>query len=237
MKLTSEHVQELMQSYQIYDALWRPQLRVLPNGFKMVYPHMLDGGGDNYKQGLLEAIKKYGSKTTYQRSYEWCAGHGVINFYLYDQGVCETLAFSDIFFASPDSVILSAELNGIKDKVTAYLAHTVGMIPTTEKFDLVVSNPPHCPEHSLRDVGMSPDTDPFYSNAMRLVVDENWNIHRDFFQNISQRLAPGADVFLWEVNSFEEFIGMAESNGLTYIGTYDPKYEKDPNNRILHFRK
>lgn len=232
--LTREQIHEFTQAHQIYKAMWQPQLATLPNGFKLVYPNLLDGGGDNFKEGLLNAIKEHGVKRRYKRSYEWCAGHGIINYYLYDQGICNSMVFSDVYFAAIDNVKLSAKLNGIEDLVTAYQTGSVSEIPDTERFDLVVSNPPHCPESSLN---ATVDKDNlYYDNAKRLVVDEGWGVHRDFFANIKLKLADDADIFLWEVSDMDFFITLAKENGFTHAGTYDPKYERDPNNRILHFK-
>lgn len=233
--LTRQQVHEFTQDQQIYKAMWQPQLAVMPNGLKLVYPNLLDGGGDNYKQGILDAIKEHGVKKRYKRSYEWCSGHGIINYYLYDQGICTAMVFSDVYFAAIDNVNLTAKLNGIENRVTAYQAGSVANLPLTEKFDLVVSNPPHCPEKSLTDAGLD-HNDLCYDNAKRLVVDEDWGIHRDFFANIKIRLADDADIFLWEVSEFDTFINLAKEYGLVHVGTYDPKYERDLNNRILHFK-
>jgi hypothetical protein len=79
--------------------------------------------------------------------------------------------------------------------VRSYLSDNLKQIPKSEKFDLVVSNPPnYCHIQKSHPYGhMRDDLRP---------SDINWEIHKDFYNNISEYLNKDAEVFISEVEPY-----------------------------------
>jgi tRNA1(Val) A37 N6-methylase TrmN6 len=101
---------------------------------------------------------------------------------------------------------LNAEKNKISDRVTALHIDQISKIPEDMKFDLVVGNPPH--QHNWSYT---------VEYLQRIMVDEDWKIHKEFFTNIRRFLNKNAEIILSETDSFPEHIEMAESNGLKFV--------------------
>ena len=77
------------------------------------------------------------------------------------------------------------------------------------KFDLVVGNPPY----------YNDDT-PVDDLQYRLSIDKDWNIHKEFFDNITKYLMPGADLLL-SLPQFEPFlVGYAAKNKIKLKNYY-----------------
>ena len=136
-----------------------------------------------------------------KRAFEWCSGPAFIGFSLLGNGFCETLCLADINPRAVASCRNTVEVNGLGDRVSVYESNNLRSIPASEKWDLVVSNPPHF-------------IDAAYEGQL-LAHDPQWQIHREFFQTVGNFLAPGGVVVLQEnnagstVESFRQMIGEA----------------------------
>jgi methylase of polypeptide subunit release factors len=116
----------------------------------------------------------------------------------------------------------------------------ISEIPANEKWDLVVSNPPHSPSLDDTVSHIISEGQPIEAalNAARLIVDSEWSIHKEFMKNIRPYLLPGADVYLIENNKHDFLIDWAGEAGLTYVDTYrypHPHLNHGPH-VIMHFR-
>src|ERR1017187_7290614 len=120
----------------------RPSRHVRYAGIGISYRAELDGGGTGFGQDFISFFKARGMPK--QRSiFEWCSGPGFISFSLLGHGFCETLCLADI---NPDAVAScerTVHANKLSDRVSVYRSDNLRSIPRSEKWDLVVSNPPH----------------------------------------------------------------------------------------------
>lgn len=211
----------------------------LSGGLVIKAPYMLDGGGMHYKKFLIETVEKTGNPV-YKRAFEWCAGFGVLGFECLGTKLCEHIVFSDYH---PDAIkfcLENAKSNDVENCVTGYVTPTISDIPESEKWDLVVSNPPHSPEfeETVNHIISEGQSIEAALNAARLIVDAKWSIHREFMQNIKPHLTTGADIYLIENEKHEFLIDLATEAGLTYVDTYSYPYAhiNSAHHVIMHFK-
>jgi Methyltransferase small domain len=116
-------------------------------------------------------------------------------------GLCDTLCLADI---NPDAVRAcrrTIDANGLKDRVAVYRSNNLDDIPTTERWDPVVGNPPH---FDWAQVGE------------RRFADSGWNIHRRFFETVGRFLKASGVILIQENNhgsTVETFRQMIEEAG------------------------
>jgi methylase of polypeptide subunit release factors len=178
------------------------------------------GGGDEIYQEAVSVIKNLYPNKKFKRAFEWCAGPGVLGFALLGSGIAETLCLADIHDPSVGKANSTIEFNKL-DNVSVYLSDNLKNVPLTEKWDLVISNPPHF----STTIRIWPNVNP------RLYVDPDWSIHRDFFKNINNYLLPGGKVFLWESawgSSPDTFKPWIEEAGLKIVNVGNSVSSVDP---------
>ena len=152
------------------------------------YTDDLDGGGRSLAPVFHSALE--GRK--FKRCFEWCAGPAWIGLWLLENGVCEELVTGDINPAAVEMVNLTIAATGAN--VIAILSDNMDKVDG--KFDLVVGNPPnYCNIQSSHLFG-------HLRNDLR-PSDVEWNIHRDFYANIREHLADGAELWVSEVEPFQ----------------------------------
>jgi methylase of polypeptide subunit release factors len=136
--------------------------------------------------------------------------------------LCATLCLSDI---NPDAVKAlrrTVAVNGLSDRVAVYLSNNLKTIPRTERWDLVVSNPPHFVDEYL---------------GSRLAHDPGWSIHREFFATIEPFLKPRGVIVLQENNAgstMETFRGMIEHSGLKIAFVHGASPQRTPDHRYYY---
>lgn len=167
----------------------------------------LDGGGSSFGRSFVPVTRHLFGKTG--RAFEFCAGPGFIGFYLIAEGLCDSLCLSDI---NPEAVALmehTVEINGLGSRVSVYLSDGLKAIPESEKWDLVVSNPPHFFSESHED----------HLNDLRR-VDSQWHVHEEFYANVGRHLNRGASILFQENymgSSEDTFAEMLRKNGLVLV--------------------
>jgi methylase of polypeptide subunit release factors len=187
------------------------------NGITIEYDVLDDGGGSIQYTDFLDYIKSTGKK--YKHCFEWCSGLGAIGYSLLDAGICESVTFMDIYQPAITNVFRNADKNNVQQKVNAYNLDAIGKLPKDLKFDLVVGNPPH---------SLGGDFEGYH--VQRMIVDKDWNIHKEFFSNIGFYLEPNSDIILSETIFQQEQIMIAESFGLQFIeGVHAPQLSKFSN--------
>jgi Cft2 family RNA processing exonuclease len=90
-------------------------------------------------------------------------------------------------------------------RVSVHKSNVLRGIPVTERWDLVVSNPPHFIDKFPAEIRSH---------------DPGWRIHREFFQTVTGFLAEGGIVVLQENNhgsTVETFRQMIEDAGLQIV--------------------
>jgi hypothetical protein len=192
-----------VEVYKDIEVCWRPEL---------------EGGGRSFGQDYLPVVRHLFGKVG--RVFEFCAGPGFIGFSLLAHGLCDSLAVADV---NPEAVAALRETvrrNGLADRVSVYLSDGLANIPDEERWDLVVSNPPHFAVQRREQPSVITD-------------DLGWKLHRDFYARVSRFLNPGGAVLIQE--NFEgsvpaDFIPMMASNelehvrSLTYSGHGHPNF-------------
>ena len=194
----------------------RPSRRVSYAGIEIKYRSELDGGGSEFGQDFLPFLRARGMPKQ-PRAFEWCCGPGFIGFSLLGNGFCETLCLADI---NPDAVASCERTingNGLGSRASVFQSDNLKDIPRSEKWNLVVSNPPHFVDR--------------YEGDLR-AHDPDWHIHREFFATIGDFLAKGGVIVLQENNqgsTIDSFRPMIRDFGLeiVFLDGHSPTLTKD----------
>ena len=208
----------------------------LLSGKTITFPRYLDGGAGVHKKYFLEAI---GDKK-YTNAYEWCAGHGEIGFELITGNICQTLAFSDCYDKSTDWCLKNARALGIEDKITTFTSSIIGNAPFTNKFDLVIGNPPNSAGLNIPHIrdyfNPSASEDDNFIHYQRINTDLDFAAHREFFDSLYKYVTNNADIFI-TVNIFNEsyFKNLAMMTGFTIVRIIDMMPD-DPHLKVFHFK-
>ena len=187
-------------------------------GIKVYYTKELDGGGADFGQDYIDFIGA--NFPPQKRIFEWCSGPGFIGFSLLAHGLCKTLCLADINPLAIEACSKTIQLNNLESKVRVYLSDNLKNIPSSEKWDLVVGNPPHfklvCTKKASPEI---------------IFLDKDWVLHREFYKDVGKFLKQNGTLVIQENSlrsSVESFREMIESNGLSIVDTpickLDPRY-------------
>jgi hypothetical protein len=213
-----DYVKEKMLSLG-YDPQWSRVQRFTTDGkqnLTVFYSSECDGGGTSYSQDYIDNIRARFPNRQFNKCYEWCSGPGFIGFSMLGNDICKSLCLSDIY--NP-ALVWAEETrnypgNKCQDLVSIYLLKDLALLPDYEKFDLVVSNPPHAKYYSSSILG---------DNLNRIVTDLNWEAHENFYCNIKKHLTPDGVILLLENNAgstVNDFLPMIDDNGLKIVDTW-----------------
>jgi methylase of polypeptide subunit release factors len=186
----------------------RPYKRIDYAGLCVNYKSHLDGGGSTFGLEFVTLLRAR-SMPRQARIFEWCAGPGFIGFSLLAHGLCETLCLADI---NPEAVAAcnrTVRQNKLEDRVTVRQSDNLDDIPAAERWDLVVSNPPHFADRSPGQLRYH---------------DAGWKLHRRFFNSVDQFLKPGGVIVLQESqlgSTAETFRPMVEQAGFKIVSIQD----------------
>jgi len=163
----------------------RPWQSLYFGDIRVSYKRHLDGGGSTFGQNYIPLLHDCGMPPP-ARVFEWCSGPGFIGFSLLAHGLCETLCLADINPEAVDACRRTVAENRLANRVSVYQSDNLESISSSERWDLVVGNPPH--------FDWSPET-----GDVR-VCDPGWNIHRRFFASVGRFLKPNGVILLQENN-------------------------------------
>lgn len=183
------------------------------NDIEVAYLDELQGGGLRFGQQFIPIIKEKLGHVDH--AFEYCAGAAFIGFSMMANKLCNKLTVADV---NPEAVRVLNETirrNGLESKVTAYLSDCLNNIPETEKWDLVVSSPPHiyCPPDDSRKKDI-------------ILFDPAFRIHRNFYRDIKKFLKPTGSILFqehMEAHGVEDFRGMIEENGFKIVEVFTYK--------------
>ena len=184
--------------------------KVKYNQIAVNYLPELDGGGMTFGQQYLGVIRERVGRVGHV--FEYCAGPGFIGFSLLANGLCDRLTLADINPAAVKAVQATIRENHLEDRVSVYQSDCLDDIPATEKWDLVVSNPPHWD-----------GTEESYKEAIRL-VDPGWIIHKRFYRDVKKFLNPNASIIFQEsshATKRDDFEPMIKENGLDLVEVFE----------------
>ncbi|RXG84478.1 methyltransferase [Bradyrhizobium zhanjiangense] len=181
------------------------------NGVSVYYTDNLDGGGLKFADDYLDLFNCFKDRPRFQRMFEWCCGPAFIGYSMLASDICESLCLADFYGPAIDAAQYTARKNNIEDRVTIYQGHGLLALPDSEKFDLIVGNPPN-------HVGPVM----WYSHVEpHIYVDNNWLLHREFFSGIRKHLERDGLIVLFEnsrASHIDTFRPMLESSGLKISG-------------------
>ena len=160
-----------------------PYQFVEANGVRIAWQPELEGGGRTFGRDFVPVVGHPFGRVG--RLCEMCCGAGYIGFSLLAAEKCDELVLSDINPAAIEAVRETIRINGLEDRVTVYQSDALASIPDGEEWDLVVSNPPHFP----MEVTGGPNL---------LFDDVGWRMHRDFFNDVGDHLAPAGSILFQE---------------------------------------
>ena len=172
-----------------------------PSEFVVKYTFEMEGGGTTYAVDYATVLQEKYPFKSFNKVYEWCSGPGFIGFDLLDHGIAKSLCLSDVYLPALDCAKKTAQSNSIESCVTTYLLDDLTLLPMYEQFNLVVGNPPHHSQSIHEE---------YHRN--RIVLDNNWQAHLNFFQNIGKHLLPNGIILLQEnlsgstVKTFEKMV-------------------------------
>ncbi len=176
------------------------------------YLPQLDGGGRYFAQEFIAITREKIGRV--DSICEFASGPGFIGFSLLAHGLCNTLCLIDINPLAIQACEETVKRNNLEKKVKLYKSDIFKNIPEKEKWDLVVSNPPH---FNGSKTAHSEDI---------LYIDNNWNIHKIFYSNIKKHLNDNGSVLFVENSQGSEpnvFIGMIEKAGLFFVEAFQYK--------------
>jgi len=182
------------------------------------YRPELDGGGTDFGQEFVPVVRRRFGRL--EHAFEFCAGPGFIGFSLLANNLCDRLTLADINPAAVDACRRTIRDNQLESRVSVYLSDCFDDIPATERWDLVVSNPPHF--LSTQDA---------YRDDL-LARDPDWSIHRRFYSGIGEFLKPHGSI-LFQENRLgsrpEDFVGMISAGGLKVVDVFDSAWTERRN--------
>lgn len=179
------------------------------NQIAVSYLPELDGGGMTFGQQYLSVIREKLGRVGHV--FEFCAGPGFIGFSLLANGLCDKLTLADVNPKAIDAVKHTIRENKLEDRVSVYQSDCLDQIPATEKWDLIVSNPPHWD-----------GTDAEYKASIRL-VDPGWVIHKRFYRDVKKFMNPNASIIFQEsahATKADDFAPMIKENGLDLVDVF-----------------
>jgi hypothetical protein len=141
-------------------------------------------GGMAFGRDFPRVLNELGVRRC-RRLFEFCAGPGYIGYSLLAAGWCETLALSDVEPGAIASARHTAAYNDLEGRVSAYVSDALDQIPETERWDVVVANPPHFLPDRRKPHDMQ-------------VFDPDWSLHRRFYGSVERHMRPGGLVILVE---------------------------------------
>jgi 16S rRNA G966 N2-methylase RsmD len=199
----------------------KPWRYVTYGAIRVRYRDHLDGGGRTFGIDYLPLFRDLGMPPQ-PRVFEWCAGPGFVGFALLAHGFCETLCLADINPEAVEACRLTVAQNELAQRVVVYRSDNLDGIPKSERWDLVVGNPPHFAD-------LAPGQLRFH--------DECWCLHRNFFGAVSNFLKPGGVIVLVENNhgsTAETFRPMIDDAGLRTVFVRNCEGRRTPYNRFYY---
>jgi 16S rRNA G966 N2-methylase RsmD len=210
------------QHYKPFKRRFAPWRRVSYGDIRVYYKKHLDGGGTYFGQDFIPLLKSWGMPKQ-ERVFEWCAGPGFIGLSMMANGLCETLCLADINAEAVEACRRTISDNGLEARVSVYESDNLNDIPHTERWDLVVSNPPHF-------------DDGYYEAELR-AHDPGWRLHRGFLRDVGKFLKPDGVIVLQENNhgsTAATFQGMIEEAGLQTVFVNNAVPQRTPDHRFFY---
>ena len=164
------------------------------NDIDIHYTNETNGGGDNFMPEYVKVIKEWYGKV--DSVLEWCSGPGFIGYGILAAGLCNSVAFSEIYSPAIDMCRHTASVNNLDVKIYT----NENLDDVQDKFDLIVGNPPHwCKEeYAVQALQSLNSSHPLNSRVKQVLIDEDWNTHKSFYKNMKRMLKQDGKILLQE---------------------------------------
>lgn len=215
----------------------------LPNGKEIKYSKELCTGAYQIKDEILEIVQNTGSNKSYKNMLNWCSGTGILGFNLLLSGVTEKCSFLDSYSYAIQQT--SENINKLNLQSVTDVFHTpiISRIDEGSKFDLVVGFPPGTAGYEgyikfmlTHQSGiLTEDSKTTILNYSRMLVDQDFKIHKEFLTNIGKYLDSCSDVYIVSNGENEIFDIWASQSNLRHKNTYH--LTNMPHLCVLHYIK
>lgn len=202
------------------DGIWicRPYITKGQTGYKIYDEYGLDGGGRSWGSSFPRFYQKLNPGRKFKHCLDWCSGPGYCGFEMMDHELCETLVLMDLHTLAIKYADITIEKNQCADRVKSYCIDKISLLPKSEKFDIVIGNPPH-------SAGVNNDLD---ADQTRILSDVGWASHQEFFDNVGNYLTDDGVIWLCEngnpgAGPIEIFLPMIKANGFKIKNTFIPE--------------
>jgi 16S rRNA G966 N2-methylase RsmD len=197
--------------------------------FYVYYDQHMDGGGTDFGQEYPRVISYLYPERKFNHCLEWCAGAGHIGFRMLADEKCNNLTLLDAY----KPALLACEKTikymptKFKDAVTLQHCNNIEHLSANFKFDLVIANPPHYPNKLLAAKKLYyksfQDRKINVSDAIRIGIDEQWKLRKNFYLNIAKNLTSDGIIVLQEnimLSGPEDFREFIDQGGLKIVRSF-----------------
>ena len=214
-------------------------------GSDIFYTPETNGGGDHFFPEYYDLVSEFYGRVGHLM--EWCSGPGFIGYGMMACNICDHLTLLDKFKPAVDIAKKTAENSFIKHgldfvdtetiyhrrvfpRTTVYHSDTCSVL-SDHKIDLVVGNPPHfeCKEDAIKALSKLGGRPLLNDHLSEILLDSNWDAHRDMFDEVSTRLSDDGIICLQlhsGGSSPDTFKSMIEESGMRITATFDSaKYD------------
>lgn len=152
--------------------------------------------GELTAEATIRLIRERGLRNL--RILDVCCGVGIIGLTIFsrlrDESIVEKAGFVDINIFNLNSLERTLKRNNmgdlIGDKIDFWLSNSLNGVPESEKFDLIVSNPPHFFSEAHTANSLSPGRLGTY--------DAEWSFHKSFYSRCHNYLTERGEIWFLE---------------------------------------
>lgn len=206
------------------------------NDLDVYYTNETNGGGNAFAEDYCNAVDGLFPDRTFENALEWCSGPGFIGLAMLATGICKRITLNDLHQPALDMAEITKLKNPLyTDKISIYPGSTLANIPKSEKFDLVVANPPHYLSKffASRSLGFDKMGIQISGHQEEILVDQDWQAHTMFYNEIKKRLTPNGIIVIQENQSGSHhrtgsFNMIIENAGLKIIRDFNSEEHYDP---------
>jgi 16S rRNA G966 N2-methylase RsmD len=195
--------------------------------FFVYYDNYLEGSGTQQGQEFPKVLKYLYPNRSFDYCLDWCCGAGFIGFRLLADGIVKNVTMYDVFQPAISACKKTAENmpNKFKNTVKFVQLDNVEQLTTDYQFDLIVGTPPAYGNYLLAQQAIRyyKSLEVSLNDSIRIVVDNNWNIRRNFYANIKKNLTNNGVILIQENLKWNQpsvFKQMIEDSGLKIVRTF-----------------
>jgi hypothetical protein len=168
-------------------------------GITIKYHPFMECGGILRAPMFIESLSLIAPNRVFNRCLEWCSGPGFIGFSLLGKGLCKQLDLADIWQPSLDA----AQNVEVSCNVNTWHIRELSDIHPSQKYDLIVGNPPWFPGNLLQ--------------SNRLTCDPGLLTLKKFLSDAKNYLTPNGMIVLIEGQTYtgpKDIVNVLDNTGL-----------------------